>query len=90
MKKSFTRAYISAALSMLLLNVSTAANASAFAMLMPQLAASVSFVITPTSQCISYVYDENGNRTAIVVDPVDTGPVLWGSGRFGCFVWTAS
>jgi len=36
--------------------------------------------------CISYSYDANGNRTSQTT--ASTGAPAWGSGAWGCFVWT--
>lgn len=38
--------------------------------------------------CIGYVYDANGNRTAITTIATATEPPTWGSATWGCFVWT--
>jgi YD repeat-containing protein len=35
--------------------------------------------------CIAYGYDANGNRTQAVAQ---TNTAVWGSGLWGCFVWT--
>ncbi|HEX3651868.1 MAG TPA: RHS repeat domain-containing protein [Rhizomicrobium sp.] len=40
--------------------------------------------------CITYTYDENGNRTSqtnTISTPAETA--IWGSGNWGCFAWTA-
>lgn len=39
--------------------------------------------------CIAYSYDQNGNRTA-QTNTISGTPELavWGSGVWGCFVWT--
>lgn len=55
--------------------------------LAPQILPAASFVITTNSQCITYSYDENGNRTAVTPTTLTTGAVQWGSGTYGCFVW---
>ncbi len=41
-----------------------------------------------TGVCVIYQYDANGNRTLQTVN-VNTGTApTWGSGVWGCFVWT--
>jgi YD repeat-containing protein len=39
--------------------------------------------------CIAYLYDANGNRLS-QVNTSGGGPVspVWGTGKWGCFVWT--
>lgn len=37
--------------------------------------------------CIQYSYDANGNRTAVQTS-TPTTPPRWGSGSWGCFVWS--
>jgi hypothetical protein len=37
--------------------------------------------------CVQYSYDANGNRTA-VQSSTPTTPPRWGSGSWGCFVWS--
>jgi hypothetical protein len=44
--------------------------------------------VASQNQCISYVYDHNGNITT----KTDFGfgaTATWGSSTFGCFSWTA-
>lgn len=38
--------------------------------------------------CISYLYDENGNRVS-QINTVGSAPVTatWGTGKWGCFQW---
>ena len=60
------------------------AHASGLSILLPNVAA---FVVTANSQCVTYAYDENGNRTAISVAAIATSATQWGSGSYGCFVW---
>jgi YD repeat-containing protein len=38
--------------------------------------------------CISYSYDANGNRTALVAASTTPGTPTWGTGTLGCFNWT--
>lgn len=39
------------------------------------------------SSCTAVTYDKNGNRVSTTPSPVEAGPVVWGSKRFGCFIW---
>jgi hypothetical protein len=41
------------------------------------------------SSCVALSYDLNGNRTAQSVTTVGSGSTNWGSGSFGCFVWSS-
>jgi YD repeat-containing protein len=40
--------------------------------------------------CVAYAYDANGNRTSQVIT-ISGGPEtpVWGTGIWGCFVWTS-
>lgn len=38
--------------------------------------------------CIYMIYDKNGNRLSQVGIPVTTSPTAWGTGTYGCFVWS--
>lgn len=40
--------------------------------------------------CIAYAYDANGNRTAVTRTAAGGAPQTptWGTGTWGCFVWT--
>lgn len=42
----------------------------------------------PSGVCIKYVYDANGNRTAITTISTTPGSPAWGSGVWGCIQWT--
>jgi len=37
--------------------------------------------------CVQYSYDASGNRTAVQSSTPSTPP-RWGSGSWGCFVWS--
>lgn len=45
-------------------------------------------VVDANSQCISFVYDANGNRISTSSIGLQQS-VTWGSGSYGCFVWAA-
>jgi len=63
-------------------------------------AASVSYTYDPAGRvttavydngtCVAYAYDAAGNRTS-QINTVSGAPVTpaWGTGTWGCFVWTA-
>lgn len=60
------------------------------ALLLPvsaQIAAAMTVLLGSSSYCISFTYDQNGNRTARTSGQVQAAPIVWGSGTYGCFVW---
>ena len=56
----------------------------------PQVSAAMTVLLSSSSQCIGYSYDQNGNRLAATVTsvtPPASPPVTWGATPFGCFIW---
>ena len=65
------------------------AQAHGFPILSVQIASALPILITAGSSCILYSYDTNGNRTAQTVTTIGGGQAQWGSGTYGCFLWSA-
>ena len=65
------------------------AHAHGFPILSVQIASALPILITAGSACILYSYDTNGNRTAQSVTTIGAGTTQWGSGTYGCFLWSA-
>lgn len=65
----------------------TAAQANGLLLIGPQIGSSLLIMLASGSHCIGFTYDVNGNRTSQAVSTIGSGPTLWGSGTFGCFVW---
>ena len=63
------------------------AQANALLQINPQLASALLILLDSSSNCITYTYDENGNRLAIASSTVGSGSTLWGTAQFGCFSW---
>lgn len=53
-----------------------------------QFAGAMFMLLDSSSHCIAYAYDVNGNRISVSSSTVGSGAVTWGTGKFGCFVWT--
>lgn len=53
-----------------------------------QIAPALGVLLGVGSNCIGVDFDTNGNRTAQSISTIGSGATLWGSGAFGCFVWT--
>ncbi|MBT2135788.1 hypothetical protein KK137_15725 [Croceibacterium sp. LX-88] len=53
----------------------------------PQISQSSLKLLSSGSRCVTFKYDVNGNRIAQTVGTIASGPVQWGSGKLGCFVW---
>jgi len=65
------------------------ANANPLALMSGQLSSSLMAMVQAGSLCVVYTYDMNGNRTAQTNSSVGSGTTLWGSGNYGCFMWSA-
>lgn len=44
-------------------------------------------IASTNSQCITLIYDKNGNRVSQTVGNIAMSTTAWGSGTYGCFVW---
>ena len=54
-----------------------------------QISQSLLVLLGSGSQCLNFTYDVNGNRTAQSISTIGSGQTVWGSGTFGCFVWSS-
>ncbi len=63
------------------------AQAHSFLLVGP-LGPSMLILLGSGSHCVGFTYDANGNRTSQSTTTMGSGATLWGSGPFGCFVWS--
>ena len=53
----------------------------------PQIGPAMLLALGSSSFCVTYTYDKNGNRTLQTTAAVNSGPIVWGAGVYGCFLW---
>jgi len=69
--------------------VITAAPVHANPLPMESAAAIVAAALQAANICVHYEYDANGNRTSRTVEEIAATPTTWGTGVYGCFLWSA-
>jgi len=56
---------------------------------MESAAAIVAAALQASNVCVHYDYDANGNRTSRTVEEIAGTGTTWGTGVYGCFLWSA-
>ena len=70
------------------LSVPTSAQANGALLFGPQLGQSILLTLGSGSLCVSYTYDQNGNRTLQTAATISSSSTVWGAGTYGCFMWS--
>ena len=84
-----SRAVLSGFAILSLLTMPVSAQARGFTLIVDaQISQMLLLLLGSGSSCVNFSYDKNGNRTAQSVSTIGSGQTLWGSGSFGCFVWS--
>lgn len=45
------------------------------------------FMLSSASNCVSFTYDKNSNRTSQSTSAMPSAAPQWGQARMGCFIW---
>lgn len=76
------------ALGLLLLSaLPSSAQAHGLLLIGPQIGSSLLVLLGSGSQCLSIIYDPNGNRISQGSTTVGSSAAVWGTDRYGCAVW---
>lgn len=56
----------------------------------PRIAEALQLMLISQNMCISYAYDQNGNRLNQTSSGIPASAPMWGSTTYPCFVWSAN